>query len=93
MKKTKLEDIDIHSDEFSTPAIVGSFSVILGDWEKTWKDWRKVAGVSEEQYMTYLKDRIESALVRNLQPEITADEYREHVAKPIQKAMSEREEA
>jgi len=91
MKKTKLEDIDIHSDEFSTPAIVGSFSVIFRDWEKTWKDWRKVAGMSEEQYMAYLKDRIERALVRNLQPQITADEYREHVAKPIIEAISERE--
>ena len=93
MKKTKLSEIDIRNDEFCTPAIVGAFSVIIGDWEKNWKDWREVSGVSEEQYMAYLKDRIESALVSNLYPQITADEYRDHVAKPIQKAMSEREEA
>ena len=93
MKKTKLSDIDIHRDEFCTPALFGAFSVILGDWEKNWKDWREVSGVSEKQYMAYLKDRIESALVSNLYPQITADEYRDHVAKPIQEAMSEREEA
>ena len=90
MKKTKLSEIDIKRDQFCTPAIVGAFSFILGRWEENWKDWREVAGVSEKEYMAYLKDRIESALVSNLYPEITSDEYRDHVAKPIQEAMSER---
>ena len=93
MKKTKLSEIDIRRDEFCTPAIVGAFSFILGQLEKNWKDWRVTARVSEEQYMAHLKDRIESALVSNLYPQITAEEYRDHVAKPIQEAMSEREEA
>ena len=93
MKKTKLSEIDIRNDEFCTPAIVGAFSVIIGDWEKNWKDWREVAGVSEKEYMAYLKDRIESALVSNLYPQITAGEYRDHVAKPIQEAISKKEKA
>ena len=93
MKKTKLSDIDIKRDQFCTPVIVGAFSVILGDWEKNWKDWREVAGVSEKEYMAYLKDRIESALVSNLYPQITAGEYRDHVAKPIQEAISKKEKA
>jgi hypothetical protein len=92
MKKTKLSEIDIKHDRFCTPAIVGAFSYILGQWEKNWKVWREVAGVSEKEYMAYLKDRIESALVRNLYPQITAEEYRDHVTKPIQEAMSKKEE-
>jgi len=93
MKKTKLSEIDIKCDQFCTPAIVGAFSFILGQWEKNWKDWREVAGVSEKDYMAYLKDRIESALVSNLYPQITAEEYRDHVAKPIQEAISKKEES
>ena len=65
--------------------------MILGGWEENWKSWRETAGVSEQEYMAYLKDQIEGALVSNLYPQITADEYREHVAKPIIEAMSERE--
>lgn len=93
MKKTKLSEIDIRRDEFCTPAIVGAFSFILGQWEKNWKDWREIAGVSEKEYMAYLKDRIESALVSNLYPQITAEDYRDHVDKPIQEAISKKEKA
>jgi hypothetical protein len=93
MKKTKLSEIDIKHDQFCTPAIVGAFSFILGQWEKNWKDWREIAGVSEKEYMAHLKDRIESALVSNLYPQITAEEYRDHVAKLINEAISKKEEA